>query len=143
MPKIFSWKQSDSVDVELLDRQHQAMFKVVQELHEALSRAEGMQVAEDVFSRLMDYSTNHFEAEESLMEKQHYPRLKSHRAEHRAFADELQTFKEAFRAGNQNVVVNLLPYLQQWIKNHVQGADRQYGEYLKTRGDWRAEGAAR
>lgn len=143
MRKLFAWKETDSVDVDLLDRQHQALFEVAQELYDALSRAEGMEVAEDVFSRLMDYSTNHFQAEENLMETQQYPRLKTHRAEHRAFADELRNFKKAFQAGNKNVVVNLLPYLQQWIKDHVQGADHQYGEFLKARGDQQAKSAAR
>src|ERR1700688_4795249 len=104
MPKLFAWKETDSVDVDLLDRQHQALFEVAQELYDALSRAEGMEVAEDVFSRLIDYSTNHFQAEENLMEKQQYPRLKTHREEHRAFADELRNFKKGFHAGDRKGV---------------------------------------
>ena len=37
--RIFSWKQTDSVNAELLDRHHQALFNVVRELYDALSRA--------------------------------------------------------------------------------------------------------
>ena len=69
MSQIFRWKQTDSVDVELLDRQHQELFETAQELYDALKRADGLAVAEHVFSRLIDYSTNHFADEEALMQK--------------------------------------------------------------------------
>jgi hemerythrin-like metal-binding protein len=132
MTRLFSWKLTDSVDVELLDRQHQALFATVQELYDALARADGVAVAEDVFSRLVDYSSNHFAAEEALMKQHNYPRFKTHQFDHRNFSQQLLNFENDFRAGNQSVVATLLPYLQQWIKNHVQGADHQFGEFMKS-----------
>ncbi len=139
--KIFSWKQTDSVDVAMLDRQHQELFKTVQELYDALARADGLAVAEYVFGRLIDYSANHFEAEEALMEKDRYPGFKAHQAEHQAFTTKLLAFQKDFHAGNKGVVAALLPYLQGWIKHHVQYADHQYGEFLKTQRAGRAHGA--
>jgi hemerythrin len=133
--KIFSWKPSDSVDVALLDRQHQALFEIAQQLYDALSRADGIAVAEDVFNRLMEYSANHFAAEERLMEKHEYPSLKTHRAEHRAFSNKLTEFKKNFKAGNASVLSDMLPYLQSWIKDHVQRSDHQYSEFLKAHGE--------
>jgi len=137
--KLFSWKPTDSVDGALLDQQHQALFATVERLYDALRQANGLAVAGEVFSRLLDYSLNHFAAEEALMEKQRYPRLKSHREEHRAFTSELRKFQKDFQAGNKNVVALLLPYLQNWIKVHVQGADHQYGEFLKVQAASRAQ----
>ena len=133
--KIFSWKPTDSVDIALLDRQHQALFEIAQQLFDALSRADGLSVAEEVFTRLMDYSANHFAAEERLMEKHDYPSLKTHRAEHRAFTSKLTDFKKDFKAGNASVLSIMLPYLQSWIKDHVQRSDHQYSEFLKARGE--------
>jgi len=140
MSQIFCWKQTDSVDGDLIDRQHQALFATAQDLLDALSRADGLAVAEDVFSRLVDYSANHFAAEEKLMEKLHYTGLKTHRAEHRAFTDKLLAFKKDFKAGNGSVVSMMLPYLQHWIKEHVQGADHRLGEFMKMQ-DERRTGA--
>jgi hemerythrin len=133
--KIFSWKPSDSVDIALLDQQHQALFEVTQQLYDALSRADGLSVAEEVFSRLVEYSANHFATEERLMEKHNYPSLKTHRLEHRVFTNKLMVFKKDFRAGNNGVPSSMLPYLQSWIKDHVQRADRQYAEFLKAHGE--------
>jgi len=141
MSQIFCWKQTDSVDGALLDRQHQALFETAQDLFDALSHADGLSVAEDIFSRLMDYSANHFAAEEKLMARQKYPGLKSHQAEHRAFTDQLLAFKNDFKAGNGSVVSIMLPYLQQWIKEHVQGADHRLGEFIKVQ-DERRTGAS-
>jgi hemerythrin len=143
MNKLFLWKQTDSVDGDLLDRQHQELFQTVQELYDALKRADGLAVAEHVFSRLIDYSTNHFAAEEALMQKQQYPAFASHRAEHQAFTRKLLSFQKSFQAGNGSVVSDLLPYLQAWIKNHVQNADHQYGEFLKANDARRGQAAGR
>lgn len=131
MTKLFSWKQNDSLGVVVLDRQHQELFDTAQQLYDALTRADGVGVAEDIFSRLMDYSSHHFADEEVLMQQHHYPRLKSHQAEHRSFSYELMNFRKEFRAGNQSVVSSLLPYLQHWIKNHTQGADLHFAEFMK------------
>ena len=135
MGKIFSWKPSDNVDIALLDQQHRALYAIAQELYDALSRADGVSVAEDVFTRLMEYSANHFAAEERMMEKHDFPHLKTHRLEHRAFATRLMAFKKNFKAGNASVLSDLLPYLQCWIKDHVQRSDHQYSEYLKAHGE--------
>ena len=142
MSKIFCWKPSDSVDGALLDQQHQALFASAQQLFDALSRGEGPSVAEEVFGCLVDYSANHFAAEEALMQQQNYPRLKSHRAEHRAFTTKLREFQQDFQSGKKSVVTDLLPYLQDWIKAHVQGADHQLGEFLKAN-QAQAKGAGR
>lgn len=131
MSKLFAWKQSDSFGVVVLDRQHQELFDTAQQLYDALTRADGVGVAEDIFSRLMDYSSNHFADEEALMKQHHYPRLRTHQAEHRAFTDELLGFRREFRAGNDSVPSNLLPYLQQWIRSHTEGADRHFAEFMK------------
>jgi hemerythrin len=61
----------------------------------------------------MEYSPNHFAAEEKLMEQHHYPhphpRLRPHRAEHQQFTSKLLAFKEDFQKGKQGVVTALLP----------------------------------
>jgi hemerythrin len=131
MDKIFRWKPTDAVNVALLDRQHQALFETAQELYDALSRGDGMAVAEDIFAKLMDYSSNHFAAEEALMEKHRFPGIRAHQEDHRAFITQLMIFKDAFNEGSGSALANMLPYLQYWIKHHVQGADRQYSEFLK------------
>ena len=70
------------------------------------------------------------------MEKQQPP-FKTHRVEHRDFTSELRTLREDFQLGNKGVLVNLLLYLQQWIKNHAQGADHEHAKFLKARGERR------
>ena|SRR2546426_10005519 len=132
MSRIFRWNPTDSVDLGLIDCQHKELLETAEELHEALSRADGLAVAEHVFIRLIDYMSNHFAAEEKLMEQYHYPQLKSHRAEHNEFASKLLAFQHDFKAGKQSVVTTMLPYLQDWIKNHVHGSDHHFGDFIKV-----------
>src|SRR5690242_9857760 len=121
MSRIFRWKPNDSVDLGMIDQQHKELLETAEELHQALSRADGLAVAENIFTRLIDYVSNHFSAEEKLMEQYRYHQIKPHQAEHREFESKLLAFQQEFHGGRQSLVTTLLPYLQNWIKGHVHG----------------------
>jgi len=134
MSNLFQWKDSYSVKVEAMDHQHKKLFELVNELHNAMGAGHGKDVAGDVLHRLIDYTVNHFSAEEKLMEKYNYPGLTSHRVEHKALTDKVLAFKKEFDAGTGNVTPELMLFLQQWLRNHIQTVDQRYGEFLNTHG---------
>ncbi len=134
MSTAFEWKPSYSVKVVALDNQHKKLFDLVNELHAAMSQGHGKDVAGDVLNRLIDYTVNHFTAEEKLMEKHKFPGLILHRAEHKALTDKVLAFKKEFDAGASNVTPQLMMFLQQWLTNHIQRVDQKYGDYLNAQG---------
>lgn len=134
MSTAFQWKPAYSVKVVLLDNQHKKLFDLVNELHNAMSAGHGKDVAGDVLNRLIDYTVIHFKAEEALMEKHNYPGLQSHRSEHKALTDKVIAFKKEFEAGTSVVTPQLMMFLQQWLKNHIQGVDQRYSDFLNAQG---------
>ena len=60
----FEWKDSYSVKVGALDNQHKKLFATAEELHKAMLSGHGSDKAGEVFGRLIDYTVNHFAAEE-------------------------------------------------------------------------------
>jgi len=94
MSGVFEWKDSYSVKVTALDNQHKKLFTIVNEPYTAMGTGHGREVAGDVLQRLVDYTVNHFAAEEKLMEKHGYPYLASHRQEHKALTDKVLAFKK-------------------------------------------------
>jgi len=134
LERTFRWTEKYSVNIAVLDRQHQALFDTVNELKEALTGGHGSMVVDDVLKKLVDYALTHFAAEELLMSEHAYPGLETHRAEHRRFARNIKRFLEDYKAGKTGVPVELMLFLQSWLNDHLLKTDKSYSAYLNARG---------
>jgi hemerythrin len=50
------------------------------------------------------------------------------------FRKKLMTYLEKHRAAKSGVAVEVLLFLQTWLKQHVQQTDKQYSAFLNQRG---------
>ncbi len=130
----FRWTQHYSVNIAVLDAQHQGLFATINELNEALARGRGAIVTEPVLKKLVEYAQTHFAAEEALMTEYQFPGLETHCMEHLQFGKKVTKFLEDYRAGKQGVPVSLLMFLQTWLKEHILTADKAYSSFLNARG---------
>jgi len=130
----FRWSEKYSVNIAVLDRQHQKLFDMINELNDALAAGHGAAAMEKVLRKLADYATTHFAEEEALMKGYGFPGLETHRREHEAFGRNLAKYVEDFRASKTGAPVALLLYLQSWLKNHVLKTDKDYSDHLNQRG---------
>jgi hemerythrin len=108
----------------------------VNKLERALRVGEGNAAVDGILDRLMTYAGLHFAAEESLMERHEFPGLSTHRAQHETFRKKMMTLLERHRGAKQGVAVELLLFLQTWLKGHVLKTDKQYTAFLNARGVW-------
>jgi hemerythrin len=134
MPRTFCWTERYSVNIAVLDRQHQALFDTVNELKEALASGHGSVVVDGVLKKLFDYTWEHFAAEELLMTEHAFPALETHRAEHKRFARSIEKFQEDCKAGKTGVPVELMLFMQSWLQEHLLETDKAYSAYLNARG---------
>ena len=130
----FRWSETYSVHVGVLDSQHQQLFETVNELNEALRGGHGNRALDPILGKLIEYVQVHFAAEESLMEQHEFPSLSTHRAQHEAFRKKIAAFVEEHQSGKPGVPVDLLFFLQNWLKQHVLKTDKQYSAFLNARG---------
>lgn len=131
---VFQWTETYAVHIASFDREHQTLFRTVNELHEALGSGHGKDVVGKVLQRLIDYTATHFAAEEAAMEAHGYPGLRLHKAEHKALAEQVLQFQKDFQSGKPGVAVALMPFLQKWLHNHILQTDRKYGPFLNEKG---------
>lgn len=132
--RTFHWTDAYRVNIAVLDRQHQELFDVVNELDEALKTGEGDAVLDAILQKLVEYALTHFVSEESLMQKHSYPALATHRTQHEMFRKKMAAFMEDHRAGRPGVPVALLWFMQDWFKQHLLRTDKLYSAYLNARG---------
>ncbi|MDH5191084.1 MAG: bacteriohemerythrin [Gammaproteobacteria bacterium] len=135
LEKHYAWKPAYSVGVAKLDEEHKKLFALMMEMYTALNKTRGSEEAKRILEELKDYTLTHFKREEDLMKKHNFPDYESHLAQHEAIKVKINEFQEQFDSNSTEVSKNLLRYLQDWLVNHIQGTDKQYSEFLVSRGE--------
>jgi hemerythrin len=131
---LITWNQDLSVQVSQFDNQHKELVKLVNELHDAMTAGKGNTVMGDVLNRLIDYTVNHFAAEERLMQQHHYPDYPAHKAEHENLTSKAVEIKQKFDAGKMVLGVEVMNFLRDWLTKHIMGVDKKYGPFFSEKG---------
>ena len=79
---IAQWDESFKTGDGVVDTQHQELFGMVNDLHNAIVANKGREVLALAFDKLAKLTIEHFETEEGLMERIDYPSLTAHRQKH-------------------------------------------------------------
>jgi len=130
----YRWTKAHSVNIAVLDKQHERLFETMNELHQALRHGSGSAAIDLVLVRLVDYVQEHFAAEESLMDHFAFPGFAAHKAEHEMFRKKLDGFLNDHRAEKAGVPVSVMLLMQSWRKDHVMTTDKQYSAFLNALG---------
>ncbi len=133
MPLV-AWSSDYSVGVMSIDGQHSKLFDILNELHDAMKTGQGKTVTGALLDKLMSYTKEHFSCEERLMEAAGYPGLAKHRTHHEALTRQVGEFMTRFQRGEGTVTVDLLIFVRDWLKNHIQREDKEYGPCLNQHG---------
>ena len=131
---LMQWNTDFAVKVTQFDHDHQLLFKMVNELHDAMLAKKGREVLGGVLSQLASYTHQHFSAEERAMLRTSYPGYRQHVEEHRQLTDKVMEFMTEFEKGNALISIDLLIFLRQWLENHIKVTDRAYGAHLNAKG---------
>src|SRR4030095_754610 len=130
---LFVWNDSYSVKVAVIDQQHQKLFNMLNQLHEALGAGQGHAAVKKILQALVDYTGTHFRNEEGMLEKQGYPNLASHRLQHKALIDQVKKLQSDYESGQMGTAIKLMNLLQEWLKNHIMKTDLQYSSCLNQK----------
>jgi len=128
---LFEWSNEYSVRNQGIDHQHQQLFNIINELYDAVQAEKGATVVGNTIQSLIDYTRDHFAAEEQLMQAKGYPDYVAHKAIHDALLAQVADFDLRYRNGETAVVEDILPFLLgDWLMNHITVMDQQYAPYL-------------
>ncbi len=129
---LFDWSNDYSVRNQGIDQQHQQLFHIINELYDAIEADKGATVVGNTIQSLIDYTRNHFAAEEQLMLAKGYPDYLAHKAIHDELLAQVDDFDRRYREGETAVVEDILPFLLgDWLMNHITVMDQQYAPYLE------------
>jgi len=131
---IVVWNDSYSVSVSQCDEQHKKLFAILNELFDAMRVGKGREAAGAILEKLVGYAQTHFRTEEELFRRTKYPDKAAHEAQHRKFEEQVGKLKQATDLNNSANTIALMEFLKNWLADHIQKVDRQYGPHLNAKG---------
>jgi hemerythrin len=132
---FYEWCDMLETGIPDVDEQHNAVLRVLNDLHESLNLGKGKEEIVRVMDSLMRYTTNHHETEEKLMQEHGYPELSAHRSEHLALRQNAAFFQECWMKTPDSVrSMALVKLFSEWFITHIENTDFRYVEFLKVKG---------
>ena len=132
---LIEWTDDFSVGVEVFDDDHKILIGMINDLHEALNEGRGLDLVEDIFDQLEDYTHTHFSSEESLMKSTGYAGYEEHKLAHEDWIKQLKEFKDKYQ--NEELIladVAMNQFLHSWLVDHIRGVDFLYKDHFKEKG---------
>lgn len=128
------WSDRFALGIDLIDQQHQVLFRLIDQLAQAIQDENPEAELQTIFGQLHDYTLTHFATEERLMAQYAYPADHDHQENHRTLEHSLEQLVERAKSGEPLVSIQTMNFLRLWLYNHIDGTDRQFADFLKSRG---------
>lgn len=125
---MIKWKDSFSVNIEVIDMQHKELFNIGGEIFEAIkSNEDNYDTIMELLNKLADYTEFHFNYEKEAMEKIGENLSDDHLLEHDKFVMKLREATTIDIDENQKeVLLQMLNFVADWITKHILKTDREY-----------------
>lgn len=126
------WSDDFAIGIDIIDSQHQRLFKYFQEIEQCIA-AEDVSAVEQLCRGLIDYAVSHNSFEESLMEKADYPMFEAHHRVHEAFKQRAQGYLARLDNGTEPLKIarEMRTDIGLWLINHIKHEDKHYSPYVK------------
>jgi hemerythrin len=131
---LIQWNDSLSVGVAEIDKQHQKLVQMINDLHDAMRQAKGSSVLGPLVSGLIDYTNTHFKAEEKYFIRFAYPETEAHKKLHADFVAKVLDFKKKFEANSVGLSMDVMNFLSNWLQSHIKGEDKKYTACFNANG---------
>ncbi len=129
---MFKWTRVHAAFVPEIDAEHRALFRLGDELQEAIVAGAGAERLNAIVQALVASMDDHFSHEERLMRSSRYPIHAWHKRQHDGARRRVRKFAESLAQDGEGVALELAEYLATWLKNHVGLTDRMFGAYLRN-----------
>ena len=134
------WKEHYRVGSDLIDTQHQELFKRVSKFIQVVQGdgpwEERLEQVKETLIFMQHYVIIHFADEEELQREIGYPELAKHTQIHEDFKAEIREFAQTVqREGfDEEKVQEFSAKVMTWLIMHVGREDQKIGEFLRSRG---------
>jgi hemerythrin len=131
---LLEWNDSLKVNVAVIDRQHQRLVQMINDLNDAMRKGKGKDALGKILNEMVRYAMTHFSTEETYFDRYQYPETAPHKAEHASFVSKVKQFKADYDKNKVGLTIELMNFLSDWLVNHIKGTDKKYGPFFNEKG---------
>ncbi len=131
--KFIEWSRSYSVDVSQMDREHQRLIDLINQLYTAMREGRGKEAVGVILDELIDYTKTHFAHEEQWMRDAKYSGYDEQKRLHEALVARVLESKRKYAAG-ETTSQEIMSFLKDWLIKHIQGTDKLYAGAMHKAG---------
>ena len=123
---LMPWTSQLATGVKFVDEQHRKLVDMINNLYKAMQTGQGKAVVEKLLDDLANYTVYHFDAEEKVFHKTHYPETTAHIKIHEDLKSKVTSFINKYKSGSENISMDLMNFLKDWLENHICKTDKRY-----------------
>jgi hemerythrin len=131
---MIQWSERLSVNVAEIDRQHQKLIGMINDLNAAMLEGKGRDVLRSILDGLVAYAGTHFQTEERYFARFAYPEAGAHQETHAEFVAKVSDFQQGLAADRAGLSVDVLLFLSDWLQQHIQIVDKKYSPFFNAHG---------
>ncbi len=131
---LMTWEQKFSVNIKEIDGQHQKLFELINNLHDAMKTGRGKDALGGVLSELVDYTVYHFSTEEKLFQKYGYSEYSQHKKAHDTLTKQVLELNDKLKRGDVIITIEVMNFLKDWLNSHILSTDKKYSTFLNNKG---------
>ncbi len=132
--RYLTWDDSYSVGIDSIDGDHKKLIHLINNLQTTIDYKTDREFERQILNQVIDYTHYHFGREEEMMEKYDYPDFAPHKAKHEIMIEKVNYLVQAYEKDEANAIESLLEYLKSWLIKHIKGTDKEYSEFLISKG---------
>ncbi len=130
----FQWCEAFKVGDGTVDDQHKRIFALLADLHQDIHGKHAQLAVRETLKQLLAYTQRHFADEEALMRSVEYPQFEEHKALHDELMDKVWGMYSRCQKGDEDLSIELLVFLNDWLTEHILEKDRAIGRYIRELG---------
>ena len=129
MPYL-EWTPELDVGVGAMNTEHQKLIELMNHFADLAKKGVPRPEAAKALEALGQYTVEHFQHEEQVMEAMGFPELAKHQRIHRSLLEQFAEHAARFNRTGEHE--ELLMFLKVWLKSHIKGIDTKYGKHAKV-----------
>ncbi len=132
MGQWIPWLPAYEVNVPEIDEQHRELFRMFNDLLDAMWDGKGKNIIEEKLRFLAGYAVTHFSTEEKYMVKYNFPDYPAHKKLHDDFTAGVVDFLKVYErnGATTDMLVSAVQDLGTWTREHIRDMDQEMGKYL-------------
>ena len=130
--RLFKWSKMHAVFIPEIDAEHKDIFRLADELHQAVVGGAPADRAQAILRELMARGEDHFAHEERLMRSTQYLASAWHKRQHDTVRKRVNEFAPRIEGGERRAALLLLEFFSGWLRDHIRLADCMMAAHVRN-----------